>query len=673
MQLAMEDVVRAFAEAPVSNPDGTSGIQLHIDTGSLYGTGIITQVSGTGGVVGNLGDMSGGGSQIAEVENTIIDWDGATGSPGTSFYDLKQGSFDAQRVLVFRYAIFAHQTNARQSGNDCTSGWAEGIQANDFFVSLGGTDSVGNPCSDIDTNGFSVGTRAKQAGTFMHELGHALGLGHGGGDAINQKPNYLSVMNYVYQYCDVLGMKTNNGFSPVPGGCDYSRIDLPDLNENSLDECVGIGIVLGLGPRDWNGNTINEGMSCPSTSNVNIPADINGDTICILPGPNNIFETRAFGDDILVPAIGPPTSINIGPNGICESTAVSDDVQASLLASYEDWNTLFYAFRSLGNFVNGVSSPVQDEPTPELIERAQALLREQTKLTFDLETNGIFRAMTVQSNGKILIGGHFSEVAGQPRNQLARLNADGSLDSAFNPDKWGWVYALAVEADDGILLGGKSAYELGQPTHYLARLDADGIYDASFTPDVNGNVRGIAVQPDGKIVVVGQFTQVDGLPRRYIARLDRSGRLDTTFTPDINHHAVAVAVETNGKILVGGRFTLVNGEHRRFLARLKPDGSVDTSFNPGSEFRIISALEIEPDGKILLTDAFPQTIGQPHDQVARLNPDGSIDTTYSLGLDHYAFSMAKQSDGTVLLGGNRESVNGKYRGYITRLSPLIGN
>src|SRR5262249_45101675 len=83
-QMAVRDVVQAFANAPVANPDGTTGVQLHVDTGPLYGAGVVIPVAGTGGVTGTYGDL-GGGNSIAEAGNEIIDWDGALGDPATSF------------------------------------------------------------------------------------------------------------------------------------------------------------------------------------------------------------------------------------------------------------------------------------------------------------------------------------------------------------------------------------------------------------------------------------------------------------------------------------------------------------------------------------------------------------------------------------------------------------
>jgi hypothetical protein len=100
------------------------------------------------------------------------------------------------------------------------SGIARGIPGSDFIVSLA---KIGIPP-----------TVFQEAGTFMHELGHTLGLGHGGGDGVNNKPNYISVMNYLFQF----GGLTRGGVQNI---FDYSNVALRVLDETSLDEPFGVG------------------------------------------------------------------------------------------------------------------------------------------------------------------------------------------------------------------------------------------------------------------------------------------------------------------------------------------------------------------------------------------------------------------------------------------------
>jgi len=387
-QNAIIDTVQAFANAPVANVDGTTGVQLHVDTGPLYGVGMVFTINGTGGVTGTYGDLGGGGDMIDETGNEIIDWDGAAGDPATSYYDLKALNFDPQRDFVFRYGIFGHQTNARRAVNDCTSGWAEGIPANDFFVTLGGTKSGGGRCWGSDVNGFSIGSRAQQAGTLMHEFGHDLGLGHGGGDGVNRKPNYLSVMNYAFQVCSV---PADPG-GALPGGCDFSPIDLPDLDETSLDECAGVSGGLGFGAMDWDGDTTLEGVSnCTPPNAMNVSIDINGDDACIKAGDDGTLDSMTSGDDLV-----DGTKIVDGPDFTCDSTAIADDEQAKTvgnaqsnpLEGFDDWSALFYAFRTLPVFAAGIADPVENEPDPEILEEAREILSTRLEPVLVLEKTG---------------------------------------------------------------------------------------------------------------------------------------------------------------------------------------------------------------------------------------------------------------------------------------------
>ncbi len=285
---AIDDAVFSFAKAPVGNFDGTTGVQLHVDVGYLYGQFANYNVTGTGGAVGTYGDFGGGGNKIAEAGVEIIESFSQPKGNGVPFQDIKDDFFDPNREPIFHYAIFGHQTNYRSATNDCTSGEASGIPGHDFMVTLGGSP-VGVPtfpCWGADANGLSVGIRSEQAGTFMHELGHVLHLQHGGYQSIPEnKPNYLSVMNYAFQMCQIPPSPTG----AVQGGCDYSLDELlapgVPLDETKLDECVGIGLIAGYGPVNWDGDALLEGLTnCQPPNNLNVEADINGDGIKTLLG-----------------------------------------------------------------------------------------------------------------------------------------------------------------------------------------------------------------------------------------------------------------------------------------------------------------------------------------------------------------------------------------------------
>ncbi len=115
-------------------------------------------------------------------------------------------------------------------------------------------------------------------------------------------------------------------------------------------------------------------------------------------------------------------------------------------------------------------------------------------------------------------------MGGQTRNRLGRLNADGTLDAAFNPSLSGGaspLFALAVQSDGKILVGNDFTQLAGQARANLGRLNPDGTLDSAFAPAVDGPVEAIAVQADGRILIGGSFSQIGGQPRSRIARSER--------------------------------------------------------------------------------------------------------------------------------------------------------
>jgi len=116
--------------------------------------------------------------------------------------------------------------------------------------------------------------------------------------------------------------------------------------------------------------------------------------------------------------------------------------------------------------------------------------------------------MIVQPDGKVVIGGDFLSVNGQPRARIARLLDNGDLDTSF--------------------------------------IVGEGL---------NGDVRGLALQADGRILAVGSFTTYDGLPAAHMVCLNTNGSLDTNFSiPAGPSEALnAVAVFPDGSIIIGGR------------------------------------------------------------------------------------------------------------------------
>jgi hypothetical protein len=201
---AITRVTNAFSSAPVSNPDGTTGIHLINDFGQ--------------------GGAFTGGNLIADADGLVAGGLGAS----DDFRVYKAANFAANRNGYFHYVLNPH----RYATTSSSSGLAE-INGDDLIVSL--------QCFSSTVN---------TANTIMHELGHNIGLRHGGFEDQNYKPNYNSVMNYLYQFPGI----DNDCTPPGNGVLSYSVGTRPPLNENNVDERQGVcGNPPGPG-WDWNGN-----------------------------------------------------------------------------------------------------------------------------------------------------------------------------------------------------------------------------------------------------------------------------------------------------------------------------------------------------------------------------------------------------------------------------------
>lgn len=190
---AWDRIAAVFASAPVANPDGSTGISIHLDAGTA--------------AAGTQYDL-GGGNQVPYDANL---------RPSTrETNQIKAANFDSDRAAIFYYMLWADDYDG-----SCSSGTAFAIP-NDTFIVTMGPRCRWNVTQDM------------QVGTFIHELGHNLGLKHGGSDHVNYKPNYLSVMNYSFQF----------GGVPLSAGGSYfgySDTATIALNERSLSEPTGLG------------------------------------------------------------------------------------------------------------------------------------------------------------------------------------------------------------------------------------------------------------------------------------------------------------------------------------------------------------------------------------------------------------------------------------------------
>ncbi|PYT01803.1 MAG: hypothetical protein DMF63_02890 [Acidobacteria bacterium] len=286
-------------------------------------------------------------------------------------------------------------------------------------------------------------------------------------------------------------------------------------------------------------------------------------------------------------------------------------------------------------------------------------------------------------DGKILVGGDFTEVQGYAASGLARLNADGSVDTSFNaPDFFSSlgignaVYAIAIQPDGKILVGGQILGAAPDATPGIRRLNADGSIDQSFfiTPLTFASTFGgpivydIELQSDGKIVIGGVF---GGLASgENIGRFNSDGTRDVTFSGMASGVTVKdIAISPDGKIFLGG---FIGGLPSVALYKLNSNGSQDPSFSPTeSGMGAIEAVRLSPDGKAIVAGTFTAFKGSPQGRISRINTDGSVDLNFNLngiGANGNIYDIALQPDGKILIAGAFNSFNATARLRIARLT-----
>jgi uncharacterized delta-60 repeat protein len=265
--------------------------------------------------------------------------------------------------------------------------------------------------------------------------------------------------------------------------------------------------------------------------------------------------------------------------------------------------------------------------------------------------NASVYASEIQSDGKILSGGSFSEINGVSRNGIARLNPNGTVDLSFQPGlglSGGSTRCIAIQNDGKILVGGTFTSYNNVNSPNLVRLNSDGSIDPSFSVGLGFEdstcctylpaVLSVKIQSNGQILVGGYFNKYNGLPVCQIIRLNSDGSFDASFNSisfvDFNGFITVIAdilIQSDGKILLAGSFSEYNGVPRNNIVRLNNNGSIDLTFNPGTGFdNGTRSIDILTNGDIFVGGGFSSFNGVQKNSVCKLNPNGSLDNTFDL-------------------------------------------
>ena len=215
--------------------------------------------------------------------------------------------------------------------------------------------------------------------------------------------------------------------------------------------------------------------------------------------------------------------------------------------------------------------------------------------TLDLSTfnpgdgaNNFVYTTALQTDGRILIGGIFTAYDNVTRNGIARLNTDGSLDTGFNPGTGvnAAIYSISIQADGKIIIAGDFSTYNGVSRSGVARLNADGSLDTGFNPGTGAtaSVYTSTLQSDGKIILGGLFAFFNGLSRNGIVRLNTNGSVDTSFDPQggFDDYVHFVRWE-NDMVWATGAFTSYRGTPRGGIVRIFAPAEVPLTAEPAAQ------------------------------------------------------------------------------------------
>jgi len=296
--------------------------------------------------------------------------------------------------------------------------------------------------------------------------------------------------------------------------------------------------------------------------------------------------------------------------------------------------------------------------------------------SFNISADDAILESNIQPDGKVIVGGVFTVLQSTSKKHLARLNSNGTIDNTFNigiGTDWS-VRSSAMQSDGKIIIGGAFTQYNGNSLNLIMRLNPDGSVDSTFYPGTNtqtGEILSINIQSDGKIIIVGGFSNFEG--KFYVARLNVDGSVDLSFNPSsgANWIVFSTACQPDEKIIIGGGFSTFNNNVCGNIIRLKSDGTTDSTFNTGTAGNDwIRTIILQPDNKIIVSGDFSQFNGSDIKRVVRLNVNGSIDSTFNIGLgfNHYVLTSVQQPDGKIISGGYFTTFNGQSAKHLVRLN-----
>ncbi|HUW60113.1 MAG TPA: hypothetical protein VMZ06_03825, partial [Candidatus Bathyarchaeia archaeon] len=277
------------------------------------------------------------------------------------------------------------------------------------------------------------------------------------------------------------------------------------------------------------------------------------------------------------------------------------------------------------------------------------------------------------SGTTVYAGGQFTSIGGQPRNGIAALDATTGLATPWNPAPDRPVSEIAVSGTTVYVSGGFE-YIGGQPRQFLAALDATTGLATDWDPNPDSGASTLVVSGDGTTVYAGgSFANIGGQPRNFLAAIDAATGLATNWNPDANN-IVSTLVVSGTTVYAGGVFTNIGRQPRNYIAAIDAVRGLATGWNPDASgsFPLVRALAMSQDGTtVYAAGDFNNIGGQERNYIAAIDIATGLATDWSPNASSAVCALAV-SGTTVYAGGFFKSVGGVIRNGIAALDAATG-
>jgi uncharacterized delta-60 repeat protein len=300
-------------------------------------------------------------------------------------------------------------------------------------------------------------------------------------------------------------------------------------------------------------------------------------------------------------------------------------------------------------------------------------------LTFDSGTGtgiaDVIRTFYQLQNTKLILGGNFTSYRGNTVRGICRINNDGTFDNTFvsGTGFTGDVLAIAEQSDGKLIVGGNFTQYSGVSVNRLCRLNPNGSLDTTFQPNITGtpvNVNKIVVNSDDSFYVGGRNVRVSGTNRYNIILFTSGGSYDSvssfntsgvglTFGGEVSD----MLITNSTQLLIAGQFSTYNGVSVPLGSiRLNQNGTRDTTYASGNFNNNTRRVKIQNDGKYVFTTFSGSYSGFTISGVARINPNGTFDPTLSgrtfLGNASELVALLIDNSNDIYVGGAFTSYGG---------------